>query len=207
MQSGKYANYNRGMFANLDTNNLVNLAENLSAARGLTANTVSLMAANDGKLINRIRQGGGLTIRRYNKILQWFSDHWPVNLEWPDGIPRPAPSVLPQAVKGTADARGKSPLTALSEEGIIANPNAFCRALFTTRDIYDQAVRQYRAGGPRQHCFPRAGSKTHRVVQALVFAGDRRFAHLANRAWGAHVATAKDTATYYSGAENNRGRA
>lgn len=29
----------------------------------------------------------------YERIVQWFSDHWPADLEWPSDIPRPAPRV------------------------------------------------------------------------------------------------------------------
>ena len=32
-----------------------------------------------------------LTTRRAARAIQWFSDNWPSDLEWPAEIPRPEP--------------------------------------------------------------------------------------------------------------------
>ena len=42
--------------------------------------------------MNRLRRGHTITLRRVARVLQWFSDHWPADLEWPSDIPRPMPS-------------------------------------------------------------------------------------------------------------------
>ena len=42
--------------------------------------------------MNRLRRGHTITLRRVARVLQWFSDHWPADLEWPSDIPRPLPS-------------------------------------------------------------------------------------------------------------------
>ncbi|WP_146193168.1 hypothetical protein [Maritimibacter sp. 55A14] len=46
----------------------------------------------NARLFQRLRDGHGTTIRTYNKVLQWFSDHWPEDLDWPSDIPRPRKS-------------------------------------------------------------------------------------------------------------------
>ena len=42
----------------------------------------------DGRFFKRVKEGR-VTIRRAERVCQWFSDHWPADLEWPAGIPRP----------------------------------------------------------------------------------------------------------------------
>ena len=71
---------------------LVRLAESYASARGLTVATVSLYAAGQGRLFERLRNGASITTRRAARIVQWFSDHWPGDAAWPADIPRPAPS-------------------------------------------------------------------------------------------------------------------
>ena len=54
--------------------------------------TVSRLATGSGETMNRLRRGHTITLRRVARVLQWFSDHWPADLEWPSDIPRPLPS-------------------------------------------------------------------------------------------------------------------
>lgn len=51
--------------------------------------TVGNYAVNDGKFFERIEGGRTCTISTAQKLLGWLSDHWPADLEWPRGIPRP----------------------------------------------------------------------------------------------------------------------
>lgn len=73
----------------MNTNNLVKLAADYSSHTGLTQATVSTYAANDGKFFKRLEDGSSCTIRTADKLGQWFSDHWPEDLEWPRDIARP----------------------------------------------------------------------------------------------------------------------
>lgn len=75
----------------MNTDALVELAEAFAAHRGLTMSTVSTYAANDGKFFGSMKDGGAsCTFRRAAKVLQFFSDNWPSDLEWPKGIERPS---------------------------------------------------------------------------------------------------------------------
>lgn len=76
----------------MDTKMLVNLAEAYAAHRGLKLSTVATYAATDGKFFKGLEDGASCTLRRAATVLQWFSDNWPADLEWPRQIPRPSKS-------------------------------------------------------------------------------------------------------------------
>lgn len=90
-----------------------------------------------------------MTLKRYGKVTQWFSDHWPVDLEWPSEILRPVPSADSPAAKALAEARQANPLTGLNANGHIADVKGFCWRLNAQRSQFDQVIRQYGAGGTR----------------------------------------------------------
>lgn len=46
----------------------------------------------NGQFFNGLRQGRSCTLKTASKVVQWFSDHWPEDLEWPEDIPRPPKS-------------------------------------------------------------------------------------------------------------------
>ena len=48
--------------------------------------------------------GHSCTVHTYTRTLQWFSDHWPADLEWPADISRPAPSPDSPAAQAAAEA-------------------------------------------------------------------------------------------------------
>ena len=68
---------------------LLIVAEHYSALTGRSLATTSTLAANDGKLLRRLGEGAGITIRRYEAIMMWFSEHWPRDAEWPSEVQRP----------------------------------------------------------------------------------------------------------------------
>lgn len=76
----------------MDTKTLVNLAEAYAAHLGLKLSTVSTYAAMDGKFFGRLKEGAGCTLRKAARLVLWFSDNWPADLEWPRQIPRPPKS-------------------------------------------------------------------------------------------------------------------
>lgn len=114
-------------------------------------------------------------MRRARKALQWFSDNWPLNLEWPSDIPRPVPTPDSPATRILLHTQQNNPLIRLNTKGEIADVKGFCWRLSAQRSQFDQVVRQYRDGGTRDGQCPRRGSKAWLIWQALCKAGDVRF--------------------------------
>jgi hypothetical protein len=58
--------------------------------RNLKLSTVSTYAASDGKWLRNLRRPEvSCTLRKAHGVVEWFSAHWPADLEWPRDIPRP----------------------------------------------------------------------------------------------------------------------
>lgn len=74
----------------MKTDTLTKLARAFAAHKGLKLSTVSTYAAQDGKYFDRLEHGAGCTLRKAERLVQWFSDNWPADLEWPRDIQRPA---------------------------------------------------------------------------------------------------------------------
>lgn len=72
---------------------LLTLARTYGAAVGIEQATVSSRVFDDGKKLGAIEQGSDIQVRRLERALQWFSDHWPEGIDWPAGIERPAQTV------------------------------------------------------------------------------------------------------------------
>lgn len=70
-------------------NGLITLCDYYCQNRGLSSATVFFSIFNDGKSFKRLKNGGDLTVRNYEKAIRWFSDHWPEGEAWPDFIERP----------------------------------------------------------------------------------------------------------------------
>jgi hypothetical protein len=75
-----------------DVAQFIALADRYAEAEGVGEVTVSSRVFNDGKKITSLKHGADLTLRRAAAALQWFSDHWPPDVEWPEGVDRPPPS-------------------------------------------------------------------------------------------------------------------
>ncbi len=65
------------------------LARVYSDAEGISLATTSNRACSHARLFLRLEEGRSCTIRTYHRVLEWFADHWPADLEWPADIPRP----------------------------------------------------------------------------------------------------------------------
>jgi hypothetical protein len=79
----------------MQTDQLIKLAENYAAHQGLKLSTVSTYAANDGKFLKELSDQASCTVRRFNLVLHWFSENWPEDLPWPKDIERPQPDKTP----------------------------------------------------------------------------------------------------------------
>lgn len=80
----------------MDSETIIRLADTLGAARGWSRATVSTYATKSGDALERLARGHDITTRRAARIVQWLSDHWPDDTEWPAGIPRPDPTPDPE---------------------------------------------------------------------------------------------------------------
>lgn len=72
--------------------NLIDLSLAYAAHTGLSHWRVSFLVRGDGQFFRRLADGKSCTVRTATQVLQWFSDHWPADLEWPRDIPRPPKS-------------------------------------------------------------------------------------------------------------------
>lgn len=69
--------------------NLLALADVYRQATGIEDRTISSRVFSDGKKLSALRGGADITVSRFNDALQWFSDNWPVQTDWPNGVYRP----------------------------------------------------------------------------------------------------------------------
>ena len=74
----------------MTTDDLLLLANAYAEERNLKISTVSSYAANDGKFFDRLSEGAGCTLKTATRLLIWFSENWPAELEWPASIARPS---------------------------------------------------------------------------------------------------------------------
>jgi hypothetical protein len=72
--------------------NLLELCAAFSAHSNLSHWRVSFLARGDGQFFHRLEHGKSCTLRTATSVMQWFSDNWPEDLEWPRHIPRPPKS-------------------------------------------------------------------------------------------------------------------
>ena len=73
-------------------NHLIILSDQFSRHNGRSPATISNWIVGHARLFSRLREGKGTTVKTYNQAVAWFSNRWPSDLPWPDGVPRPAPS-------------------------------------------------------------------------------------------------------------------
>lgn len=51
---------------------------------------VSTIVLQRGATLQRVADGDAdITTGTYERAMQWFSDHWPDAVDWPEGIERP----------------------------------------------------------------------------------------------------------------------
>ena len=81
---------------------LMAIAQVYANWRGVSVARVAKLARGSGDFFARLQGGASCTIRTYNRVLQWFSDHWPSDLEWPSDIPRPDPAPDSPAAQAAA---------------------------------------------------------------------------------------------------------
>lgn len=76
-----------------DIQAIADLTNAVAAHRNWTVSTISLRASGRGSYFSDLFEDRvGMTLARRDRVLQWFADHWPDDLEWPRHIPRPSKS-------------------------------------------------------------------------------------------------------------------
>ena len=69
---------------------LMSCATAFAEKRNMKLTTLGRKAANDSPFFTRLMESRtSFTARKYDEIIQWFSDHWPADLEWPSAVVRP----------------------------------------------------------------------------------------------------------------------
>jgi hypothetical protein len=68
---------------------ILELAKTYASHTGRRLSTLGAYSVNDGKFFERLRNGGGCTLKTAARVLAWFAANWPADLEWPRHIPRP----------------------------------------------------------------------------------------------------------------------
>jgi hypothetical protein len=74
--------------------NLTQCAAAFMAKRDISPSTVGRLAAGDWRFFERLGESRKtFTARKYDEIIQWFSDNWPAEAAWPSGVARPSQKV------------------------------------------------------------------------------------------------------------------
>ena len=155
------------------------------------------------RLFQRLAAGASCTLRTLAKAIQWLSDHWPADAEWPPDIPRPSPATPPEIPapapppapihEATAAARERklAAVDAGDWEAAKRHEHAMLKAALALDDrgqIADPGALCLALGVPRYiyddvvrryaghpERRPRPTTRTARMVRALRLSGDRRF--------------------------------
>lgn len=71
---------------------LAHMILDYAAATGIDRARLSRRLFRDGRRANLIVAGeGDVTTGTYEKAMRWFSENWPDDRPWPDGVDRPSP--------------------------------------------------------------------------------------------------------------------
>jgi len=68
---------------------IILLAEEFGRLTRRSVARVSTMVAQQGSFIQRIRDGGGITVDKYLAVKEWFALNWPADTAWPEGVTPP----------------------------------------------------------------------------------------------------------------------
>jgi hypothetical protein len=68
---------------------LLALANAYIAAEGIEMHTLSWRALGDSKKLASLADGKDIQVKRFERALAWFDEHWPEGVEWPAGVQRP----------------------------------------------------------------------------------------------------------------------
>lgn len=76
----------------LTRDQLLTLADALANHIDRSQATISNRIVGHARLFSRLQDGKGCGLDTAEKAHHWFAENWPVDLTWPDDIPRPKKS-------------------------------------------------------------------------------------------------------------------
>lgn len=164
---------------------LIRLIDAYQPTSSWAETTIAKKCAGQAHFFTRLRDDANITVDRYNRVLTWFSDHWPTDLPWPPDVPRPV-SLPPSAGPAADGAPGEG---AVPEYGELPKSlAAWCRKHdFDERqarkvlELYADAGRLAGRKPRRETCFRRGGqtyrfkSERYMIWQQFVEDRDPRF--------------------------------
>lgn len=69
---------------------LTDLAARYAAATGVPLTTIGSRAINHSKFFERLADPEtSITLKTYDRVVQWFADNWPKGAKWPSKVARP----------------------------------------------------------------------------------------------------------------------
>lgn len=74
----------------MEKHSLITLAETLAAHQGVTHYAISMRALGKGDFFKKLMAGGDCRTATAARVLGWFDQSWPADLDWPQGIERPS---------------------------------------------------------------------------------------------------------------------
>lgn len=80
---------NRPVYIPIDYDHLVLLASQMGHHIDRSEATISVWCVGHARLFQRLRKSMGCAGHTYRKVMEWFSENWPEDLEWPSAIARP----------------------------------------------------------------------------------------------------------------------
>lgn len=66
-------------------------------ARNITRPTLSGRVFKDSRTLDRVANGGSLTVRSYQRCMTWLADNWPDGADWPADVDRPGTTAPQEA--------------------------------------------------------------------------------------------------------------
>ncbi|MGV1768765.1 hypothetical protein ACQZ6B_01185 [Agrobacterium vitis] len=79
---------------------LILISDTYAASRGVGRQRISTLVLNRGSTLDAIADGrADVTTVTFERAMQWFSDRWPADLVWPDGVSRPDRIAIPEAAE------------------------------------------------------------------------------------------------------------
>jgi hypothetical protein len=79
---------------------LVIVADSYGAARNIGRQRVSSIVLQRGSTLQKLADGAAdVTTVTFERAMQWFSDNWPADTDWPEGVARPAPAEIVEAAE------------------------------------------------------------------------------------------------------------
>jgi hypothetical protein len=68
------------------------LLDALCAHLGKSHWAISMRIFGKGDFFHKLQTGSDCQTRTAGRVLQWFADNWPEDLDWPKGVHRPEPT-------------------------------------------------------------------------------------------------------------------